>query len=741
VLRVQPATLPCKAMTDPGRTHDVRVTGDALDLLDREWLITNGTGAFAMGTLPGVNTRRYHGLFVAAARPPVGRIVTLNQVLEFLHVRWPDGEHTVELGACAFRNNDELFAPKGYKYLTRFERGLGVAWTYTWRMIQLRREVMLHWKEQAATVRYVVSWTPGTSGGVLPIEVTLRLSPMLTLRDFHSLLHQSGAASFDVQADGDTLIVRRDGVAVTLRCPDAAFRGEPRWWYNLHYPVETQRGQDDREDAFVPGNFVLDLGPGEDRELTLTVALGDTPAEPRTEHDARLEHLTPIADALGAPGSADDAEARLLAIASDDFVVDRTIKGERLSTIIAGYPWFADWGRDTFIALPGLLLATARFNEAKATLRAFAEAIRGGLVPNRFDDYDDAAAHYNTVDASLWFVHAAMRYVEASGDRDAWNDWLAAACLNVMEAYIAGTDFDIRMTGDCLISAGSPGTQLTWMDAARDGVVFTPRHGKAVEINALWYSALVGMAGLLASDQPDTAAHFKKLASRANRSFVKVFWNDAADCLFDHVWTDDQGVDHPDASIRPNQVFVASLPHSPLPQTRQRQVLKVVRDRLLTPVGLRTLPPDDPKYHAHFRGDMFHRDEAYHQGTVWAWLIGPYAEAVLRTGRFSDKARRDARAAIQPLLDRMAGEGLGQLHEVFDADPPHTPVGCVAQAWSVAEVLRVKAMIDRENAVTGERVPHKAATAGRAPQTATNGRFMGSATNGRGFLSAQPQLA
>lgn len=673
---------------DPGRS-DARTDG-------REWLLTSGTGGYAMGTLAGVNTRRYHGLLVAAAAPPVGRVLALNQTLEQLVLSKDGKSQTVEFSTLAFRNDGQVHSPQGLNLLRRFERGLGVRWVYRWGDVEFERALHLHWKARAATLRYTVRGLSAQTGGA-----TLRLAPMLTLRDFHSMLHRDQAGEFAIAIAGsrDRITVTRGGVAVTLACPGSAFTRTAEWWNRIYYDLDHERGQEDREDYFLPGWFEVALGKGAEHVVTLTVSLGEQAATPVQDDGDRARHLSPIAQALE-PKAGDATLARALAIAADDFLCDRRIRGQTLSTILAGFPWFSDWGRDTFIALPGLLLSTGRHAEAQAVLKTFAAAIQDGLVPNRFDDYDDTAAHYNTVDASLWFIHAAMQYVHATGDRVAWRDWLAPACKSIVDAYIKGTRYDIRMTGDALISAGSKDTQLTWMDACCNGVAFTPRHGKAVEINALWYNALAGMAELLADDDRATANHYEKLTSRIRRSFGKVFWNDQHKCLFDHVWTDAENVEHRDASLRPNQVFAVSLPHSPIPRTRQVEVLKAVKSRLLTPYGLLTLPPDDPNYHAHYTGPQFDRDKAYHQGTIWPWLIGPYAEAVLRAGKFSAAAKKEARAAIQPLLDMMLGQGehasLGQLHEIHEAHPPHRPVGCMAQAWSVAAVLHVLDLLSRE---------------------------------------------
>ncbi len=664
-------------------------------LLEPHWLLTNGTGAYAMGTAAGVNTQRYHGLLIAATHPPVGRVMALSQMLERLTLQSRGSEQAIEFTGHLFRNPEgrRIVHPQGPTMLRRFARGLSIFWEYTWGELTFERELFLHHHQQAATLRYRIHGLDRCKSAA-----RLALSPMLTLRDFHSLV-TGEHPSFSVEPAVDTLIVQHDAAqshqpdapAVSLQCIGSTFAPDPCWWYRVHYPVDAERGQGGEEDLFVPGGFHVQLDPAPMQEVLLSVALGRDPVDPQPDTRARAAHLQPVLDHVGADA---DPRRALLAVAADDFTVDRTIRGQKLKTILAGYPWFSDWGRDTFIALPGLMLATGRFEEARDTLRVFAQSRRNGLVPNRFDDYDDNTAHYNTVDASLWFVHAAMAYLDATNDRESWNDWLAQAALDVIDAYIKGTDYDIRMAGDGLMHAGSPRTQLTWMDAACGDVVFTPRCGKAVEINALWHHVLAGMAARIADTHRDLADHFNRLTARIRRAFSKVFWSDAHNCLVDHVWTDEAGNEHIDASIRPNQIFVASLPDSPLPRTKQQQVLDAVTAHLLTPFGLRTLPEHDPNYHARYSGDQYHRDAAYHQGTIWPWLIGPYAEAVLRVGRFSQASRQVALEAVTPLLDFLAGPGLGQLHEIHEAQPPHRPVGCLAQAWSVAEVLRVLRLID-----------------------------------------------
>jgi len=683
----------------PQRTHELDTGDDALAFLNREWLLTNGTGAYAMGTAAGINTRRYHGLLVASQRPPVGRVVVLNQVLE--EVRIKEQAKPLSFTAAMFRDDAgrDVIEPKGHVHLRRFSRGLTVAWHYEANEVQFTRELLLHYREQAITLRYTVHGLKG--------EAELRLSPMLTLRDFHAVLHRNAADMFDVTAGKKDCLVQHGMVSAAFACDAGPFEQRATWWYRQHYAIEMERGQEDTEDLFVPGTFVVKLNGRAEQVVTLTASQGDKPVRPQVDAQLRAAHLLPLmarieplvtADVRKCSRASSEVLPAALTIAADDFVVERTIAGQRLSTILAGYPWFADWGRDTFIALPGLLLVTGRHEEARATLRTFAQAIRNGLVPNRFDDYNDTSTHYNTVDGSLWVVQAAMQYMDATGDVEAWEQWLRDACVTIIDAYIKGTDYDIRMAGDGLITAGSQETQLTWMDAACGGRVFTPRAGKAVEVNALWYNALVGMAERLEESDSQRAGHYQKLAKRVVRAFAKVFWDEEAKHLRDHVWTDDAGVEHADRSLRPNQIFAAALPRSPLPLTKQKQVVAAVRKHLLTPFGLRTLAAEHPAYHGQYRGPQMQRDEAYHQGTVWPWLIGPYAEAVLRTGRFSAEARREALAAIAPLLQSMLGEGsqptLGQLYEIHEADRPHRPVGCMAQAWSVAEVLRVLKLME-----------------------------------------------
>ncbi len=661
--------------------------------LETEWLLTNGIGGFAMGTVAGCNTRRYHGLMIASLRPPVDRVNTVSFIGEAVEC----DEQTIELFNCEFATDagDTVFHPHGWRYLVDFAKDTSCRWTYDLGPVRLHKELRLVWQRNFAVVTYRVDLAAASAlreeGGGPPNAIKLRFMPFVALRDFHHLRHGADPAWFDMhtRTRGFT-IGDHEWPTVHIAASRGSAIASPNEWRNFRYRVETDRGQDDTEAMLCPGAIEWELADPHrlgEAERTITLAMGPEPIDwsQVERRGARAQHLRRIVRHVTRDVANRQTATHLagLAAAGDDFVVRREMAGRPGSTILAGYPWFADWGRDTMISLPGLLLCTGRFDEARRTLTAYAEHLRDGLIPNRFDDYANEP-HYNTVDASLWFIHAALEYVRMSGDESTWRNGLLSACGAILDAYRNGTPAEIGMDEDGLIAAGTEHTQLTWMDAKRDGVVFTPRHGKAVEINALWYRALRGLA------ETGGRREYADLADRVGRSFVRTFWNEQLGYLVDHV--NEHGAD---LSLRPNQVLAVSLAHSPLPRTKQQRVMKQVRQRLLTPRGLRTLPVEDANYHGRCAGPMFQRDRAYHQGTVWAWLIGPYVEGWLRAHRFSRAACRHARSALEPLLGALGEHSLGQLHEVFDGDAPHAPRGCIAQAWSVAETLRAMMLIER----------------------------------------------
>ncbi len=654
---------------------------------EREWLLTNGLGGFAMGTVSGVNTRRYHGLLTAATRPPVQRVNALTAIVDSLHV---DGEvHPLSGHQFAGPDDQIVTHPEAWRNLVKFDKtATGCRWQYRAGGVAIERSLRLRRRRDVAVIEY--RFSPAEGRALSGREIRLRVRPLVALRDFHALRQEAEQAPWHVASEAATVAIRTAGSPTLKIAADAGtFEEKLEWWYRFRYQVETDRGQDDTEDLLSPGCFDYEL-PAAEGGLRIVAAVEPFDWDELEVDDQRGPHLRKlVSHVTGATETEESARREALAslaIASDDFVVERRMDDQSFATILAGYPWFADWGRDTMIALPGLLLATGRHEEARRTLLTFAGAIRGGLVPNRFDDYG-GEPHYNTVDASLWFVHAATQYRQVSGDEAAWGDQLDAACREVLAAYRDGTDFGIHMDADGLIAAGDRDTQLTWMDAKRDGVAFTPRHGKAVEINALWHNALVAMSQ--ATGDRDFAAEIKKLSGRCGTAFNGTFWCEDIGYLIDHV--NESCIDY---AMRPNQLLAVSLPHSPIAKKRQLSVVRHVRERLLTPYGLRTLPVDDSQYHGQCAGSMFERDEAYHQGTIWPWLIGPFVEGWLRANRFDHKSRQYAASVIAPLIDELARHSLGQLHEVFDGDPPHAPRGCIAQAWSVAELLRVALLVE-----------------------------------------------
>ncbi len=639
------------------------------DLLSREWLISNRIGAYASSTTVGCNTRRYHALLTAATVPPVGRIVALASVVDQITVI--DREY-----ALATNEFDGTFSPQGYEHLARFENDIIPRWVYHLPEGILVKELLLAESANAVAIRY--HWQGPAA--------ELRLRPLVAMRSFHrtrsvnqphSMLHHP--------TDGGLVVADHTATnhSIHLISPEAHVEVGPQWWYQLHYRADAHRGFTDREDLYSPGEFVWDLLEGEPCVFTASLdeaglIFFDSALQRRRQ---RLEVLA------GSVGSSAESTRRL-AVATDAFIVRRQFPGNRASaSILAGFPWFADWGRDTFIALPGLLLNTGRFDLARQVFTTFADFISDGLVPNRFDD-DALHAHYNSIDASLWFCLAAERFIRATHDEAFFQDVLLPAIHSILTQMHDGTLFGIHADADGLLTGGDPSTQLTWMDAQALGQPVTPRHGKAVEVNALWYSAHQAMAQRCEDSQPALADHYRHRASLLAAAFGRAFWNEERQCLRDCI-----GPQAVSAAIRPNQIFAVSVPYSPLSPAQQRAVVACVRKHLLTPMGLRTLAPNDPAYRGRYAGPPDERDSAYHQGTVWPWLLGAFIEAYLTVESFSPAACDQASEWLRPLLAHLGEAGLGSISEVFDGDAPHRPGGCIAQAWSVAELLRAQCLI------------------------------------------------
>lgn len=644
---------------------------DIEDLLSKEWLLTNERGSYAASTVTGCNTSSYHGLLVGSLNPPANRVMALANCLEMV-LRGPQ---VFQLSTFEFGGR---FAPAGFSRLREFRRGTGAHFLYEFDGMELHKSVYLAADSDTVVIEYTLDALPE------PVELVVR--PFVGLRDFHTV--QKSYAPL-VSEDIDTgVLVRRDvpgSCELLLSSGDMRFEKDPQWWFNFTYRLSQGRGQDAAEDLWSPGFYKCRMErPG---RVVFWAHLSDSVQRsgiPAVDVDGVKRSLARRRDELRALAKAEDKTAETLCLAADQFVVKRSTAGTVRTTILAGFPWFADWGRDAFISLPGLLLATGRYEDARSVLSTFAAVVDEGMIPNRFDDRS-ATAYFNSVDASLWFIHAALQYLEVTGDLATFSQELLPAIRWIIDSYEKGTRFNIHSDSDGLIVAGDSGTQLTWMDAKYGGIAFTPRWGKAVEVNALWHNALCGMREFCRQENSSDAARYAAMATKAGQSFCRSFWNESCGYLNDTVMPDGTV----DASLRPNQIFAVSLPYGPpLTPQQQRAVVDVVERELLTPYGLRTLNAQHESYKGRYEGPMRQRDEAYHQGTVWPFLIGPFVEAYLKVHDFSAAGKRQAAQWLEPLLRHVVEDGcLGSVAEVFDGDAPQRPQGCLAQAWSVGELI------------------------------------------------------
>ena len=649
------------------------ITGDLGAGLRREWLVTNGLGGYASATVAGVSTRSYHGLLVAALEPPVARTVLVANSVDWVvydGARYPLS--TLEFG-------DGMISPDGHRYLETFRlEGSLPVWTFAVADALVERRI---WMPDGVNATFVTYHLLRGSG---PID--LDVTPLVTYRSFHGLASGQGwNFGVDAQERGATIRAYEGAAPFWLRSDKAEFRPDGSWWWGFHHRGEAERGLADRGDLFAPGVFLARLDPGETAALIYST-------DPEIDLDASSslaaakERQQSLLTRAGVANT--DPVVQQLVLAADQFLVARPLADEPDGrSVIAGYHWFNDWGRDTMISLPGLTLATGRAEEAASILRTFARYLGDGLLPNNFPDSAGVVPGYNTADATLWYILAIRAYEEATGDESLVTD-LLPALLQVIERHLEGTRYGIGVDpDDGLLRAGEPGVQLTWMDAKVGDWVVTPRIGKPVEINALWYNALRTVAELHAvRGDGSTAARLTALAERTRESFRARFRGPDLDYLADVV----DGPDGDDWSLRPNQIFALSLPFPLLEGDEARAVLDAVSRSLLTSYGLRSLTPQDPAYLGTYGGDQVLRDGSYHQGPVWSWLLGPYAEASYRlTG---DRAA--ALAVLRPIGDHLRDAGLGSVSEIFEGDPPHLPKGCVAQAWGVAETLRVWRLLD-----------------------------------------------
>jgi predicted glycogen debranching enzyme len=638
----------------------VRVATDAHDLIEHEWIVTNGIGGYGTGTLVGDVTRRYHGILVASLPNPLGRIVMLNEIRE--HV---GGEDLPLHG----------FEMEGAVAVWRYRAGASL----------LEKRVFMPHRQNTVVVRYTL---------IEGVALTLDVSPAVHFRPYEAPVSQPLHTDYAFVAESDHFRLTAGGYPALRFVVEgsASFATNARIREQVTFPVEEARGFADRGALWSPGNFRLQLT----RTAPAALIASTEPIEVMRAMtswealEAERERERRLIAGPGGRGETDVTAARL-ALAADQFVIKpvgrmrdsvrASAVGDEVRTVIAGYHWFTDWGRDTMISLEGLTLTTGRHREAGFILRTFAEYVRDGLIPNLFPDGSDEGL-YHTADATLWFFHAMHRYTEVTG-YGALLEQAMPTLRGIIDAHVKGTRFGIRVDPrDGLLCQGAEGYQLTWMDAKVDGWVVTPRRGKAVEINALWYNALSLMAEWeRALGDAAHAREYAAAATRARESFNQRFWSEPVGHLYDVI----DGEHGDDAACRPNQLFAISLPHAVLDRSRWDAVMGVVQRELLTPVGLRSLSPKHPDYKAKYFGDLRTRDAAYHQGTVWAWLIGPWVDAWLKV---HPEDCAGARGFLTELVNRFPDFGVGTIPEIFDAEPPYTPRGCIAQAWSVAEVLR-----------------------------------------------------
>ncbi len=645
------------------------VAGQELaELLEREWVVTNGIGGYAAGTLSGTNTRRYHGLLVAATEPPAGRCVRLANLIEEVVV----GGESYDLSTNEFA--DGTLHPRGWPALTRF-RLVGNRPEFRYRVGDAEIVKTIWMDHGANQTRLLYTVRDG--------DVELRVRPLVTDRDFHSETRAEGLGAFAVEREGRRIMVRRDGEAVLRIEADRDLEFEPAgdWFWDVAHRKERARGFDFLEDLWCPGTLSIGLKEGDSFALALDADEGADPDDgwtPRA-YDERQEGLI--------TGLADPVEQRL-ALAADQFLVAHG--GRAVGTVIAGYHWFGDWGRDTMISLPGLALPTGRAAEMREILLEYSEYVDRGMIPNRFPDFGTEPS-YNTVDATLWWFEAVARYLEATADYTPL-DSLLMKMVSVVEEHDRGTRYGIGVDPeDGLLRAGEPGVQLTWMDAKVGDWVVTPRIGKAVEINALWYSALRSLEEWLERVGLNSRRTREK-ADRVAVSFRARFWDSGLGHLYDVV----DGPQGDDAALRPNQLLALSLTHPLLHGEIARSIVSRVREELLTEFGLRTLSVQHPDYAARYEGGPLERDSGYHQGTVWPWPIGAYVDAHLHAFGSADGLE----GVLDGLLGSLDTASLGSISEVYDGDTPHRPDGCVAQGWSVAEVLRAYVRLRDERATT-----------------------------------------
>lgn len=647
---------------------DAKILSDFNNARNLEWIETNGLGGYASSTVSGAHSRRYHGLLVASLHPPVGRTVLLSKLDETIVIKSAEkpelsDEVRIELSANQYPGTVH---PKGYRYLSAFHRDLFPEFCYKARGVEIKKTIASLHGENTTLILYEVVEASA--------PFTLELLPLSSSRDFHALSHANDSIGKHYLFENGIFrtLNYQGGTELFISVPKAEFLEQQGWYYNFEYSVEQYRGLDSREDLYTHGKFSVKLKKGN------TLGIIISTENPEGKNAFKLFGAEKRRREKIVKEFSWNDDLKRLALAADQFIVKR---GD-LSTVIAGYHWFADWGRDTMISLPGLCLVTGRFKEAKQILQQFSESVSEGMLPNRFPDYGEAR-EYNTIDATLWFFHAIHQYYKYTSDMPFVKSMLPIL-QEIIDWHYKGTRYNIKVDpADELLYGGQEGVQLTWMDAKVGDWVVTPRRGKPVEINALWYNALCTMELLFDESGKRTESEAYRIKARkVFASFNEQFWNEKQNFLYDYV-----DGDYKNDDLRPNQIYAISLPFPLLSRERAKKVLDIVTSHLLTPRGLRSLATTHKEYRPAYGGGVRMRDGCYHQGTVWSFLLGAFIDALFHVKE--ERGKAEASRILNKFFEHLNEAGVGTISEIFDADPPHTPRGCIAQAWGVGEVLRV----------------------------------------------------
>jgi predicted glycogen debranching enzyme len=645
----------------------VRLEADCLSTYEegikREWIIGNGLGGYASSTVIGVSTRTYHGLLVAAPENSPGRFVLLSSLDEEIST-------DEDIYKLAVHKYPGTVSPTGFNYLSEYTQNPFPLWVYQPGDFIVKKKIFLVHNSNMACILYDIESKKE--------EAVLKIFPLINSRDFHYTT-RSGYLSFSQKADSSGVKLESSNGFTFSLSSSLEYHSDPKWYYNLEYDAEKQRGLNSQEDNFNPGYFESKLKSGTSR-FFIAASTEDISSLDLRKVDELYRRTVNRQNLLVLNSRLKDPFALKLLRATDTFTVKNPFSGE--NTVIAGYHWYSDWGRDTMISLTGLFLIPYRHEEARSVLMNFARYCRKGLIPNTFPAFGGEPV-YNTVDASLWFIHAVSRYFAYTSNflflADIWD-----TIETIIDNYRTGTDFGIGMDSDHLIQQGP---QLTWMDAKIGEWAVTPRAGKACEINALWYNALK-IASSLGTLLGKEVFSYEMLADGVASNFENTFWNSETNCLFDLIYRDEAGNEVKDPAIRPNQIFAVALPNTMLPPDKEKAIVDRVEKDLLTPFGLRSLSCDHPLYKGQYHGDALTRDTAYHNGTAWPWLLGAYVRAYRKVHNYSEKSLEDMKALLEGFNPHLETAGLGTVSEVFNGDYPHSPGGCIAQAWSVAEILR-----------------------------------------------------